>query len=72
MILSDRCSDKKVVKNRNDQDFRNGITKWATGGIKNRGGIDNVLTTTSLLELNKHLNINLSSEGTADLQEKGV
>ena len=49
---------ERVVKNRNDERFREGITEWATGGIQNRAAIDNVLTATSVLEQNEYLNCN--------------
>ena len=47
-----------VVKNRNDESFREGISEWATGGVKNRAGIDIVMTATSLLEQNEYLKCN--------------
>ena len=49
---------ERVMKNRNDENFRNGITKWQTGGVKYRAGIDNVMTVTSVLEQNEYLKCN--------------
>merc|ERR1712096_574557 len=37
---------------------REGITEWQTGGISERAPIDNVLTTTSILEQNQYLKCN--------------
>ena len=47
-----------VVKNRNDEDFREGITEWQTGGVKKRAPVDNVMTTTAVLEQNRYLKTN--------------
>ena len=44
-----------VVKNRNDEEFREGITVWHAGGIKERAGIDIVMAATSVLEQNNYL-----------------
>ena len=46
---------ERVVKGRNDEDFREGITEWATGGVSRRAPIDNVMMTTSVLEQNKYM-----------------
>ena len=49
---------EKIVKQRNDEAFRDGISEWQTGGIKDRAPIDNLLTTTSIIEQNKYLECN--------------
>ena len=49
---------ERIVKERNDEQFRKGITKWNLGGIKNRSTIDSIMITTSIIELNKYLNRN--------------
>ena len=49
---------ERVLKNRNEDQFNNGITKWNTGGIKNRSTIDNILITTSMIEQNQYLKRN--------------
>ena len=46
---------ERTIKNRNDHDFRKGISSWQTGGIKNRSTSDNTLITTSIMEQNKYL-----------------
>ena len=45
---------ERIIKERNDCDFRSGLTEWQTGGIKNRSPIDNVLTTLAVIEQNKY------------------
>jgi hypothetical protein len=49
---------ERVVKSRNDENFRETITEWATGGVSGRAPIDNVLTATSVVELNNYLKRN--------------
>ena len=49
---------ERVVKGRNDVNFRKGITEWATGGIKDRSPIDSIIITTSIIEQNQYLNRN--------------
>ena len=49
---------ERIVKARNDEDFRKGITQWNSGGIKDRSTMDCILLTTSVIELNKYLKRN--------------
>jgi hypothetical protein len=35
-----------------------GITEWQTGGVTNRCGVDNVMTSTAIIEQNKYLKCN--------------
>lgn len=49
---------ERVVKQRNDENFRKGITEWQNGGIKNRAPIDVVFMITSIIEQNKYLKKN--------------
>ena len=44
---------ERVVKERNAESFRQGITVWQTGGVKDRAPIDNTFTITSI-EQNKY------------------
>ena len=46
---------ERVVKERNAESFRKGITEWQTGGVKERAPIDIIFTTTSIIEQNKYL-----------------
>ena len=46
---------ERVVKERNAESFKKGITKWQTGGIKNRSTVDNIFIITSIIELNRYL-----------------
>ena len=43
---------ERVVKERNKENFIKGITEWATGGVNNRAPVDNVMTTTAIIEQN--------------------
>ena len=47
---------ERIVKQRNDIKFRDGITAWQNGGIKNRSPTDNIFIVTSVIEQNKYLN----------------
>ena len=49
---------ERVVKERNKENFIKGITEWATGGVNNRAPVDNVMTTTAIIEQNKYLKRN--------------
>ena len=49
---------EKVVKERNIEAFTENITEWATGGIRKRGPIDNVMIVTSIIERNTYLKKN--------------
>ena len=49
---------ERVVKERNKVNFTKGITEWATGGVNNRAPVDNVMTTTAIIEQNKYLKRN--------------
>ena len=49
---------ERVVKERNAESFRQGITVWQTGGVKDRAPIDNTFTITSIIEQNKYLKKN--------------
>ena len=40
---------EKIIKKRNDEKFREGITPWQNG-IKNRSSTDNILIATSVIE----------------------
>ena len=46
---------ERIVKTRNEDDFKRGITPWATGGVKERSTVDNKLIVTSIIEQNKYL-----------------
>jgi hypothetical protein len=46
---------ERVVKNRNSEEFRNGISEWSTGGITNRSSVDNVMVTTAIIEQNRYM-----------------
>jgi hypothetical protein len=47
-----------VVKNRNHENYSAGLSEWQTGGVKNRCGVDNVMTATAIIERSKFLNKN--------------
>ncbi len=49
---------ERVVKRRNDEKFRKGITKWQTGGVTRRAPIDNVFLMLATIEQNKYLKKN--------------
>ncbi len=49
---------ERIVKERNAEKYRAGISEWANGGIKNRAGIDNVLILTAIIEQNQYLKRN--------------
>ena len=49
---------ERVVKERNKENFINGITEWQTGGVNNRAPVDNVMTTTAIIEQNNYLKKN--------------
>ena len=49
---------ERCMKERNDESFREGITEWATGGVNNRAQVDNVMTTTAIIEKNNYLKKN--------------
>ena len=49
---------ERVVKERNAVKYREGISEWANGGMKGRGGIDNIMIITSIIEQNKYLKRN--------------
>ena len=46
---------ERVVKERNEKDFTEGITPWNAGGIKNRSAVDIALTVTCIIEQNQYL-----------------
>ena len=45
---------ERVIKERNQDSFTESITVWQTGGVRQRAGVDNVMTTTAVLEQNKY------------------
>ena len=45
---------ERVIKERNQDSFTESITVWQTGGVRERAGVDNVMTTTAILEQNKY------------------
>ena len=47
---------ERVIKRRNDTEFRQKINDTTMGGIKNRSTIDVLLLATSIIELNQYLN----------------
>ena len=49
---------EKVVKERNNETFTENITEWATGGVRKRAPIDNVMMVTSVIERNTYLKKN--------------
>ena len=49
---------ERVLKQRNDENFRTGLTEWQTGGVKNRSPIDNVMTAIAIIEQNKYMKKN--------------
>ena len=49
---------ERVIKERNSESYRAGISEWANGGLKRRAGIDNILIITSIIEQNKYLKRN--------------
>ncbi len=49
---------ERIVKERNAESYRAGVSEWANGGLKIRAAIDNVLIITSIIEQNKYLKRN--------------
>ncbi len=49
---------ERIVKERNAEEYRAGISEWANGGLKNRAGIDNVFILTAIIEQNQYLKRN--------------
>ena len=49
---------ERVVKERNNERFLDGLSEWATGGIKKRSPVDNVMIITSIIERNKYMKKN--------------
>ena len=49
---------ERVVKRRNDENFRKCITEWQTGGLKDRAPIDNTFLINSIIEQNNYLKKN--------------
>ncbi len=49
---------ERIVKERNAETYRAGISEWANGGIRNRAGIDNVMILTAIIEQNQYLKQN--------------
>ena len=45
---------ERVVKSRNDETFRSGLTEWQNGGITERGPIDNTFLINSIIERNNY------------------
>ena len=49
---------ERIVKERNEESYREGISEWANGGLKSRAGIDNIMIINSIIEQNKYLKRN--------------
>ena len=60
LFITDNVSKvyERIIKNRNDEKFREGITEWNTGGIKNRSTVDNIMIANAVIENNKYYNRN--------------
>ena len=60
LFITDNVSKiyERIIKNRNDNNFRAGITEWNTGGIKNRSTVDNIMIANAVIENNKYYNRN--------------
>ena len=49
---------ERVVKERNSDAYRAGISEWANGGLKQRAAIDNVMIMMAIIEQNQYLKRN--------------
>ena len=49
---------EKIVKERNSDDFTEGISEWHTGGVSERSTVDTMMTMTAVIEQNIYLRQN--------------
>ena len=49
---------ERILKERNSEKFKEGISEWSNGGLSSRSAVDNVLITNAIIEQNQYLGRN--------------